>query len=116
MKKQDLEAENRRLSNEHTLLARALQVVMNHETEFPVSFFAKEVQPDEPGRYTFRFFDSDSPAGERVIVTYVTAGQKDYHVVYEVDQQQEYMRRNPSAIWSRIFWHALANRKRKVAA
>ena len=105
------------LSQQEGLLLRAMNALVNHETEFPVSFFAKAVVPDEPGRYTFRFFDQDSPAGEKVIVTYCTAGQKDYSTVYDVDQQREWIQRDPGGVWSRVFYHALANRKpRKVAA
>jgi hypothetical protein len=111
----DLEADVRLLSQQNTALARALNAVLNHRTDFPVSFFVKAAVPGELGRYTFRFFDPESPAGERVIATYHYPGQDDYSVVYDVDEQREYANRNPSSIWGRVFYYALSNRKRRVA-
>jgi hypothetical protein len=95
---------------------RALIAVLNHETELPVSFFAKDVVPDKPGRYTFRFFDWDSPDCEKVIVTYALAGQKDYLSVYDLDQQRGWIHNNPGTVWAKIVYHALANRKRRTVA
>ena len=112
----DLESENRRLCNQNTALHRALNVVLNHEMESSVSFRAKHVVPDEPGRYTFRFFDQDSPSGGRVIVTYATPGQQDHSVVYSVEEQRDIIRRDASCAWSRIFCYAMTNRRQKSVA
>lgn len=116
IKHADLEAEIRRLSNQNAVLHRALNAVLNQELESAVSFRAKNVVPDEPGRYTFRFFDQDSPSGGRVIVTYATPGQQDYSVVYSVDEQRDIIRRDPSCAWSRIFCYAMTHRRRKSTA
>lgn len=114
--REQLEADLLRTKIENTVLSRALNAVLNNDTELPVSFFAKDIQPDEPGRYTFRFFDPDSPSGERVIVTYSLAGQKDHSAVYDLDSQRAWAQQNPGAVWSRIFYHALANRRRREGA
>lgn len=98
------------------LLARGLNALRNGETEFPVAFMAKAVVADEPGRYSFRFFDAGSPAGDKAMVTYSMAGQKDSTVVYDADEQRAWAGQYPGAVWARIFTHALHRRQPREKA
>lgn len=90
----------------------ALDAVLNHETEFPVRIKASELGGiKEASKYTFRFIPKTYST--LVIATFSTIGQRDSSTVYDLDQQDEYCRRNPTAIWARIWSAAIHARQMK---
>jgi len=112
----DLESQVRTLDRQGHLMARGINALVNHETEFPVSLFVRQVAPDEKGRYTFRFFDADSPDCLKAIVTYSYPGQKDHTAVMDMDEQKSRMYHDPAGIWTKVLQYALEHRRVRKAA